>query len=99
MVQAKKVFYEVGKLYSVATSLLLAASTELRARFSTGNNEFATKLDIQATGQSIPCGVQLLTAKQQAENPGKVFLLTEGFIRLDVAETLNKDLSVLVHAP
>lgn len=99
MVQAKKVIYEIGKLIKVATAVCMAAPEELQARFGIGNRVFQTKSDIEASGQSIPCGAQALTADQQKANPGKLLMVTEGFTRLAIAVELGRDLEVLVHAP
>jgi len=91
--------FAVGQLYKVMTDIIMLCPVEYTVRFGLGDNVLATTLDIKSTGQSIACGVQVLTDAERKANPGKFLMLTEGRVRFEYAKANGVELEVLVHAP
>ncbi len=99
MGKAKQILYEIGKVFSVAVELCMAIPEDLQARAGVGDKVFQTKQSIEAEGQMLPCGAQIMTLDQQKANPGKFLLVTEGFARMAIAAELGRPLDVLIHKP
>ncbi len=95
----KKTQVKVGQLLKVSFDQLLMPTDAQRARFAIGLMYSTLASKIKASGQLVPCAAQLLSEEQQAANPDKTLLLTDGVCRAEILRELGREIEVLVHDP